>query len=74
MRIDYCPKCHKAGLKYENEQGEDPSGLTQAERFLAWCDDPQNYVSARGTKKWCPRCKEWVETENHPYIGMKARQ
>jgi hypothetical protein len=33
MRIDYCPKCHKAGLRHEDSSGKGFDGLTSHERF-----------------------------------------
>lgn len=58
MRIDYCPNCNKAGLKYRNDK-DDYMNLI-----------PNHYANR---KKWCPRCKVWVEPINKPYIGSKGR-
>ena len=63
MKIDYCPKCHKAGLKYASNRDEALNGRFQYEVKMIY--PPEGY----GTAKWCPRCKEWVKPENHPYIG-----
>ena len=78
MRIDYCPNCHKAGLKYDNPEGKDIEGHTQPERYKLWqeyCDKVGKYVqhSTYGLKKWCPRCKVWVKPENKPYIGKGVK-
>jgi len=62
MRIDYCPKCKVAGLRYcSNYREIEASNWPLAiEKQYA----PEGY----GTAKWCPRCKEWVKPENHPYV------
>jgi len=72
MRIDYCPGCHKAGLRYENEQGQDPSGKTQEQRFEAYQDARGEYQSAYGAMKWCRRCQNWVKPYNQPYVGVAS--
>ena len=71
MRIDYCPKCNKAGLKYHSNW-DDPNyykyHFVQG-RVVDECvkiGAPNGY----GTAKWCPRCKEWVEPVNRPYVGV----
>ncbi|MFA5323200.1 MAG: hypothetical protein WC373_11060 [Smithella sp.] len=63
MKIDYCIKCGKAGLKYERIP------------TLAWkpdtrtSEEKEEYLINHALgKKWCPRCCEWVVPENHPYI------
>jgi hypothetical protein len=71
MRIDYCPMCHKAGLRYENEQGQDPSGKTQQQRFEAYQNAQGKYQSAYGSLKWCKRCQAWVTPENHPFVSRR---
>ncbi len=70
MRIDYCPKCGKAGLRYETSEGLDCDNRTERQRYEAW--NTGDYFSSYGSKKWCPRCKEWVKPENHPYINNKV--
>ncbi len=79
MRIDYCPKCNKARLKYDNADGKDIEGHTQSERYGLWKEACANgrsdeYLknSTYGLKKWCPRCKEWVKPVNKPYIGQRG--
>ena len=71
MRIDYCPKCGKAGLKYETPEGRDCTGRTNEERYQDFVNDilPTPCIK----NKWCPRCKEWIKPENRPYIGVKDR-
>ena len=74
MRIDYCPKCNKAGLKYASnwdipqpyhfEQDKDGHSFVVNDYKLHYA--PEGY----GTAKWCPRCKEWVAPQNHPYTGV----
>lgn len=66
MKIDYCPKCGKAGLRYEDDKGLDPSGMSRHQRYEAYLIGEK---STYGTRKWCPRCKEWTNPENHPYVG-----
>ena len=76
MRIDYCPKCHKAGLKYDDPDGRDIEGHTQLERYKLWQEAHANNQTREhtyGLRKWCPRCKEWVKPENHPYIGLRGK-
>lgn len=63
MRIDYCPECHKAGLRYANPEGRDCNGKTQQDRYNDWYKSGANkneIFSSHGPKKWCPRCKKWV--------------
>ncbi len=71
MKIDYCPKCGKAGLKYENEHGLDPDGRSSQSRYQDWVDK-KTVVSHYGYQKWCPRCKEWVDPVNRPYVGKSG--
>jgi hypothetical protein len=55
MRIDYCPKCKKAGLKCKNNEGQTWDGhgqLVKSNQITAMCN-PWDI-------KWCPRCKVWV--------------
>ena len=70
MRIDYCPKCGKAGLKYHNLQNKNPDGNTDQERFDKW--NKGESLTIVGLNKWCPRCKEWVEPVNRPYVGVRG--
>jgi len=56
MDVDFCPKCHKAGLRYE------------IKHIPPWMPDnrtaEEKTESSRGlsnNEKWCPRCKEWVK-------------
>ena len=65
MRIDYCPKCNKAGLKYERipTLAWKPDTRTEAEK------EECNREHSLG-KKWCLRCRQWVNPVNHPYIGV----
>ncbi len=69
MRIDYCPKCHKAGLREQDPKGFYSDGRTGKQRYEAYLTGLKIIAS---NKKWCPRCKEWVEPENHPYIGIRG--
>ena len=57
MRIDYCPECGKAGLKWKNLDNP---------------EDPLNWKYEVG-QKWCPRCKKWVKSENRAYIALRDR-
>lgn len=55
MDVDFCPNCKKAGLRYKDHDGHYPVD------FLA-----HDVLSrSRETKKWCPRCKEWVKPKAH---------
>ncbi len=73
MRIDYCPKCNKAGLKYHSNWN-DPKYYSYHFVDGKPIDDIKkvNPPEGYGTAKWCPRCKEWVKPENHPYIGLRG--
>ncbi len=74
MRIDYCPKCNKAGLKYFSNWANPHFGDYHFEGNKVVNDFEQKTApDGYGTAKWCPRCKEWVKPENHPYIGMKGK-
>jgi hypothetical protein len=71
MRIDYCPKCGKAGLKYaSNWDAPQPyhfeSGKVVNDYELHYAPD------GFGSAKWCPRCKEWVTPQNRPYVGVRG--
>jgi hypothetical protein len=73
VRIDHCPKCKKAGLKYASNWDipqpyhfeKDADGNSHVVRDYVLNYPPGGY----GTAKWCPRCQEWVKPENHEYIG-----
>ncbi len=54
MRIRYCPKCNKAGLKWDDANGKGFDGLTDTERWA------QNKIT-NFHMRYCPRCTEWVE-------------
>lgn len=61
MRIRYCPKCGKAGLKWEDNNGKGYDGLTETERY-------EKYTNGEGggldwSKRWCRRCGEWVTAD-----------
>jgi len=71
MRIDYCPKCKKAGLKYERYQHAPyanppimPSDFEMAEN---------KYHHSTLGEKWCPRCREWVNPDNIPYHAVSSK-
>jgi hypothetical protein len=70
MRIDYCPICGKAGLRYENTEGKDANGLTRQE---LWAIYPNPLPIPHGSQKYCPRCNRWIEPCNKPYIGVKTK-
>jgi len=57
MRIRYCPKCGKAGLKWEDPDRKGCDGLTDHER---WAVKDYDYSKYNGNLRYCPRCKEWV--------------
>lgn len=57
MRIDHCPKCRKAGLRWKDAQGKLASGLTPQEEYAHL----PAFRLSNATEKWCPRCKEWVK-------------
>jgi hypothetical protein len=56
MRIDYCPHCNKAGLKYERFQ----QLCWQPEHRTKEQIDEYELNHSQG-KKWCSRCKMWVK-------------
>lgn len=56
MRIDYCPQCKKAGLKYERIHI--PSWYVKTPEQQAIWDE--NKLHQSNGKKWCPRCQQWV--------------
>ena len=59
MRIRYCPKCQKAGLKWEDSQGRCSDGLTPQEQYNEYVlGKPANLE--RYDWRYCPRCQEWV--------------
>jgi hypothetical protein len=68
MRIDYCPECHKAGLKYQrypdSPYSNPPLILTLEQKI-------ENERYHHDNAKWCPRCKEWVKPENHEWSRGK---
>jgi hypothetical protein len=70
MRIDHCPKCKKAGLRYEDPNGRDADNRTQYERICA--KTAGKPVAKWGESKWCPRCKEWVKPNNQEWIGKNG--
>ncbi len=56
MRIRYCPKCRKAGLKWDDAQGKGYDGLTDNERC-------QRGTTTDYSMRYCPRCEEWVRAD-----------
>ncbi len=66
MRIDYCPKCNKSGLKHEryfsSPYANPPQIPTDEQR-------DENTAHRKLYEKWCHRCREWVNPYNKPYIG-----
>ena len=71
MRIDYCPKCNKAGLKYASNW-DIPKPYHWEEGKVVNDYEMVYPPEGRGSAKWCPRCKEWVKPNNHPYIGVRG--
>ncbi len=73
MKIDYCPKCDKAGLKHNDPEGKNANGHTRQQRYEVYMNIRGNEIPLipYGSMKWCPRCKEWVKPENRPYIGSR---
>lgn len=65
MIISYCPICHKAGLRWDDPNGKDQHGRNSATRFN---DYYAKSINLPRNKKWCPRCKKWVD-----YIEKKAK-
>ena len=66
MRIDYCPKCHKAGLKYHSNW-DDPKYYAYHFENGQVVEEIEKIGPPEGYSKWCPRCKEWVKAENHEW-------
>lgn len=56
MRIRYCPKCGKAGLKWDDANGKGYDGLTDHERY-------QQGGVTDYHMRYCPRCQEWVRAD-----------
>ena len=69
MIISYCYLCHKAGLRWDNPDGKDEYGQTGKERWKNYCQTGD--LSRPRTKKWCPRCKQWVNYGEKPTGGTK---
>jgi ssDNA-binding Zn-finger/Zn-ribbon topoisomerase 1 len=68
MKIRYCPKCGKAGLKWADSNGKGDDGLTDYERYEQYSRgelSKQNF-----SLRYCPRCKEWV----NPDVGANIDQ
>ena len=63
MRIRYCPKCRKAGLKWDDAKGKGFDGLTDPERL-------DRGGTTDYSMRYCPRCQKWVK----PDIGAKLDQ
>ena len=71
MRIRYCPKCNKAGLKHEDSDGKCIDGLTVHEHYSL---PSEHYHKFNWSMRWCPRCKEWVNPElSRNYDQHKVR-
>lgn len=68
MRIRYCPKCTKAGLKWYDPEGKDHNGMTEKEGYEAYRDGKP--VPSRFDIRYCPRCKEWINA----FIGVNLDQ
>jgi hypothetical protein len=69
MKIDYCPKCKKAGLKYERYPSN-PYLIPPLEPDEVEIKENSDHRAKH--EKWCPRCQEWVRPENQPYIGARG--
>jgi hypothetical protein len=67
MKIDYCLKCGKAGLREKDTFNHFNDGLTGQER---WNKYTNGIPTTTTGQKWCPRCNEWVNPCNKPYIGV----
>lgn len=63
MRIRFCPKCGKAGLRMEDSDGKGVDGLTASERY-------ERRTTRDFNMRYCPRCREWVK----PNIGANVDQ
>jgi len=61
MRIRYCPKCNRAGLKWRDPDGLDVNGMTEHEAYEAYRDGKP--VPSKYGYRYCPRCKEWVNAD-----------
>ena len=76
VRIDYCPKCNKAGLKHDRIHPIS-AFVPQLQAYRYRPEDTiflqENEVHYLRGEKYCARCKEWVKPINHPYIGAKGR-
>ncbi len=74
MRIDYCPKCNKSGLRGRDITDRDDRGMTRQESYEKFARGerlcPDGYVR----RKWCPRCQEWAIPINRPYLGSMHRK
>jgi len=68
MRIDYCPKCGKAGLKYDRIHIP-PWEVKTPEQQMIREENKLHYAQG---EKWCSRCHEWVRPVNRPYVGVKG--
>lgn len=74
MRIRYCPKCDKAGLKWQDTTGKGYDGRTDNERYQAYQQGLNVYASDIMRMRYCPRCKEWVNPElSHNFDQHKRR-
>ena len=60
MRVRYCPKCGKAGLRYEDVSGKQANGLTQEETYNQVENDLAKFKKTNWDLRYCPRCNEWV--------------
>lgn len=71
MRIRYCPKCGKAGVKIDDPDGRGYDGLTGDERY----SKTKQPLRERGYEmRYCPRCREWVNPDlSRNYDQHKVR-
>jgi len=69
MRIRYCPKCNKAGLKWKDPEGKGFDRLTDKERYEAYRSGKPPSLE-RWNMRYCPRCQEWVKAN----IGIDLDQ
>lgn len=58
MRIRYCPKCGRAGLKWNDDDGKGNDGLTDTQRYESHAFGERSNLDY--SMRWCPRCREWV--------------
>lgn len=72
MRIRYCPKCGKAGLKWDDMNGKGYDGLSTQERYEAYRDG--KLVLERWGYRYCPRCKEWVKADIGANLDQHKRR